>query len=88
MKTFATIIALVIIAFANAQDNKETPRNQTSAEITVAIATTTTIAVEDVINTDSLKEENTELVKLYKNRNALVKRELNFRTKAHKSLMA
>ena len=78
MKTIATIIFIIFLGFtAQAQDtNKETK----VATIETSIVTETTYELNI--------ENTTEVARLYKFKNALIKKELNFITKANSPKMA
>ena len=78
MKTIATIFFIIFIGiYAQAQD---TTNEQKVDTIEMTILTETTYELN--------LEKNTEVARLYKMKNALIKKELNFLTKADKPKMA
>lgn len=80
MKTILTIIATLFISFSSqAQEN--------APQVKVVIKTETVVLIHDAIETASSKKE-TQVARLYLDKNYKVKKELAFRTKNNSSKLA
>ena len=78
MKTIATIIFIIFLGFTAQAQTAGTDVKVETIEMTIVTETTYQVNLES----------KTEVARLYKTKNAKIKKELNFLTKANKPKMA
>lgn len=86
MKTFFTLLMFGFIAALSAQTTtvqNEQGEIRTAEQATAIESQAAEVSFESI--TEPIAEDTIELARLFKSKNALVKKELSFRTYAHKS---